>query len=68
MISFGMRSTLFTFQDIYYEYEEETDPDDRGLMIGGYESAMLVDLVGAYILEMTQHLSHKESLFHCFYR
>jgi hypothetical protein len=67
MISFGMSSTLFTFQDQYYEYDGEANPDDRGLTIGGYESAWLADLVGAYILDNTQHL-FKETLFHGFYR
>jgi hypothetical protein len=67
MISFGMKLTLFTFQDVYYEYDGDADPDDRGLTIDGYESAWLADLVGAYILDNTQQL-FEESLFHGFYR
>jgi hypothetical protein len=67
MILFGMKSTLFTFQDVYYEYDGDADPNDRGLTIGGYESAWLADLVGAYLLDNTQHL-FQETLFHGFYR
>jgi hypothetical protein len=37
------------------------------LTIGGYESAWLADLVGAYLLDNTQHL-FQETLFHGFYR
>jgi hypothetical protein len=67
MINFGMSSTLFTFQDQYYEYDGEEAPDDRGLTIGGYESAWLADLVGAFILDNTQHL-FQDTIFHGFYR
>ena len=35
-----------------YEYGgNETDVEDKGLTIGGYESAWLADLVAAFILE-----------------
>jgi hypothetical protein len=37
MIAFGMSLTLFTFQDVYYEYDGAEDPDDRGLSIGAFE-------------------------------
>jgi hypothetical protein len=67
MIASGMKSTLFTFQDVYYEYDGDADPDDRGLTIGGYESAWLANLVWAYLLNNTQHL-FEESLFQGFYR
>jgi hypothetical protein len=67
MISFGMNSTLFTFQGRYYEYDGDGDEDDRGLTIDGYESAWLADLVGAYILDNTRHL-FRDTLFDGFYR
>ena len=53
MILFGMKSTYIVFQDSYYEYDGDQDDDNRGLTIGGYESAFLSDLVGAYLLECT---------------
>ena len=40
MIKFGMANVLFNFQDLYYEYEvDKVDVEDKGIMIGGYESA-----------------------------
>ena len=45
MIKFGMSSTLITFIDGNLEVEQ------KGLTIGGYESAWLVDLAIAYFLE-----------------
>jgi hypothetical protein len=53
MISFGMTSTLFTFQDRYYEYDGNEDQDNRGLTIGGYESAWLADLTWSDRLSST---------------
>jgi hypothetical protein len=40
MIAFGMGNTLLTFVDKYYKYDGEQDIQDKGLMIGGYESAL----------------------------
>ena len=40
MVKFGMNSTLLTFIDKYYEYDGDQDPEDKGLTIGGYESAL----------------------------
>ena len=54
MTRFGMTSTYLTFLDQYYEYDGDQDPDEKGLTIGGYESAWLADLVGAHILEEAQ--------------
>ena len=51
MIKFGMVNMPINFQDTYYKYRgNETDVEDKGLMIGGYESAWLTDLVAAFIL------------------
>jgi hypothetical protein len=53
-----MSSTLITYIDKYYEYDGDLDPEEKGLTIGGYESAWLADLVGAYILANTkQHFN-----------
>jgi len=54
LIKFGIQSTLLTFVDKHYEYDGDRDPEEKGLTIGGYESAWLADLVGAYILDKTK--------------
>ena len=51
MIKFGMANTLVTFQGQYWEYGGKCDVEEKGLTIGGFESAWLADLVAAYILE-----------------
>ena len=57
MIKFGMGTTYLQFQDSYYEYDGDKVPDERGLTIGGYESAWLADMVAAYImLETTDQM------------
>ena len=62
-----MQSTLLTFVDKYYEYDGDRDPEEKGLTIGGYESAWLADLVGAYILDNTK--SHfRETKYYGLYR
>ena len=67
MVKFGMSSTLLTFVDQYYEYDGEEDSENKGLTIGGYESAWFADLAGAYVLEKTQqHFKH--SRYHGMYR
>ena len=55
MINFGMASCLITFNRKFYEYQGKGDQNDKGLAIGGYESAFLADLVASYLLEMTKH-------------
>ena len=67
MIKFSMCSTVLTFRDKYYEYDGDMDPEEKGLTIGGYESAWLADLVGAYILENTQQ-HFTETSYHGLYR
>ena len=47
MIQFGMKSTFVRYKDQYYEYDIATDPENKGLSIGGYPSAWLADLAGA---------------------
>jgi hypothetical protein len=60
MIKFGMSSTQ-------YEYDGDKDPEEKGLTIGGYESAWLADLVGAYILANTQQ-HFRETIYYGLYR
>ena len=66
LIGFGMSSTLLNFQDKYYEYGDE-GLETKGLAIGGYESAFLVDLVASYLLEVTNN-QFKEVMWRGIYR
>mgnify|MGYP001787478984 FL=1 len=67
LIKFGMQHTLITFIDKYYEYDGDKNPEEKGLTIGGYESAWLADLVGSYILAHTK--SHfRNSKYYGLYR
>jgi len=54
LIEFGMQSTLLAFVDKCCEHDGDRDPEEKGLTIGGCESAWLADLVGAYILDNTK--------------
>ena len=42
----------------YYEYDGDQEINNKGLTIGGYESAWLADLVAAYVLEFYTRLIH----------
>eukprot|EP00957_Ditylum_brightwellii_P023314 1759875-Ditylum_brightwellii.AAC.1 len=57
IVKFGIRSTLIYFQDKYYKYSRVADITTSGkcigLAIGGYKSAILIDLVASYLLTMT---------------
>jgi hypothetical protein len=50
-IKFGMCNTLITFVDKYYLYDGDLDFNNRGLTVGGFESAWLADLTISYLLE-----------------
>ena len=63
MVKFGISNTLLTFQDRFFEYGGDCDPDKRGLTIGGYESAWLADLVAAFILEKAKSNFKKTSYY-----
>ena len=67
MIKFGMASCLVTFDGEYYEYKGNGDNNDKGLAIGGYESAFLADLVASYLLEKSEKYFEKTK-FHGIYR
>ena len=47
----GADNMFVTFEDQYYIYGEFLPVEEKGLTIGGFESAFLTDLVAAYILE-----------------
>ena len=48
LIRFGMSSTLICFDGEYYEYHGG-EKEEQGLAVGGYESALLSDLVVSYL-------------------
>ena len=50
LISFGMSSTLISFDGKYYEYHGGKN-GKQGLAIGRYESDFLSDLVASYLFE-----------------
>ena len=59
MIEFGMGNTFFSFRDQHYQYNGHGDADNKGLTIGGFESAWLADLVASWLLETcANHFEH----------
>jgi hypothetical protein len=66
-IHFGMGNTLITFEDKYFEYDGDRDVNDKGLTIGGYESAWLADLIAAFVLENTAQFFN-EAVYDGIYR
>ena len=50
LVKYGMNNTFITFGDQYWIYGGFLPVEDKGLTIGGYESAFFADLVAAYIL------------------
>ena len=54
---------IVSFQDKYYEYGVDPDPDRRGLAIGGFESALLADLEASYIFDKLHHLLEQHVKF-----
>ena len=68
MIKFGIGNTLITFIGRYYEYGGSESINDRGLIIGGYESAWLADLVATFILDNSKDLFDDTRLHYGIYR
>ncbi len=61
-----MGNTIITFRDKYYEYGVDPDPDQRGLTIGGFDSAFLADPETTCIFDklsnlMMEHLKFLET-------
>ena len=50
-IKTGMDTTLLYFDERYYLYDGDVPPEDKGLTIGGFESAWLADLAMSFLLE-----------------
>jgi hypothetical protein len=51
-----MGNTIVTFQDKYYEYGVNPDPNLRGLTICGFKLAFLADLEASYIFDKLNYL------------
>lgn len=64
MIKFGMGNTLLNFAGKYYKYGGSNDISGRGIIIGGYESAWLADLVASYLLNNSTELFEKTTIYH----
>ena len=47
LVRFGMANTFITFRDKYWLYGGEVPVEEKGLTIGGFESAGFADLVAA---------------------
>ena len=56
MINFGMASCFIFFNGKYFKYPCKGNNNNKGLAIGGYESAFLADLVASYLLEKTKKI------------
>ena len=54
MLKCSISNTIITFREKYYQYGIEDDPMMRALSIRGYNSAWYANLVGCYILDMTE--------------
>lgn len=56
---FRNENTLVYVINKYYEYRRDMDGEKRGLVIEGFESVWLADLVVAYLLKQTENLFSK---------
>ena len=68
LIKFGMESTLVTFEDKYYLYDGDQLAEEKGLMIGGYESAWLADLAMSFLLDTLDEKLFEPLTYYGFYR
>ena len=60
-----MDNTIVGFKDRFFDLD--MDDQERGLAIGGYKSAWLVDLVTTYILEISKD-QFEDKKYHGIYR
>ena len=68
MVEFGMGNTLITFIEKYYEYDGSNKTNERGLIIGGYKSEWLADLVASFLLENSGGLFEQTTTRYGVYR
>ena len=66
LIHFVMSSILIYFDGKYYEYHGG-EKEEQGLVISGYESALLTDLVASYLFEKAKADFHL-TIYHGIYR
>ena len=55
LIYFGLKSTLISFNGKYNEYHE-SEKEEQGFAIGGYELAFLANLVVSYLFDKSKTL------------
>eukprot|EP00957_Ditylum_brightwellii_P066995 5085589-Ditylum_brightwellii.AAC.1 len=59
LVKIGMKSTLISFRDHYYQYKgaagASADDEDIGLANSGYKSAFFADLVTSYMPEKMEN-------------
>ena len=67
MIKFGMGATIVQFRNEYWEYGGDAAVKDKGLTIGGFESAWIADVVMAWIMEEAGDL-FEEAIYKGIYR
>jgi hypothetical protein len=63
-----MGNTIITFQDKYYKYGVDADPNRHGLTIGSSELAFLADLEASYIFDKLNYLLEHHVYFIGTYR
>ena len=61
-----MSSTLISFDNEYYEYHGR-EREEQGLVIGGYQSDFLADLVVSYLFEKAK-ANLRPTIYHGIYR
>jgi len=54
MIKFGMQPTILAFKDKRCQHDGDRDPEEKGFIVGGHESAWLADLVATHIPDNTK--------------
>ena len=67
MLKFSMGHTIVSFQDKYYEYSVDSDPEMRGLAIGGFDSAWMADIVASFCFDQTAEM-FSDTKYHGIYR
>ena len=68
ILQFSMGNTKATFQDKYYKYGVNANPNCCGLTIGGFELAFLADLEASYIFDKLNYLLERHVYFIGTYR
>ncbi len=56
ILQFSTGNKIVTFQDKYYKYGVDADPNCHGLTIGRFELAFLTDLKASYIFDKLNYL------------